>query len=80
MSTSELTGLRDYLYRTLSPDNMLWLASELTNYAKRDESNCLRPYTMKEIDAMLNEAETAFEAGEYLKNDEVFKCDKTKTA
>ena len=32
----------------------------------------LRPYTMKELDAMLDEAEAAFEAGDYLTNDEVF--------
>ena len=32
----------------------------------------LRPYTMQEIDEMLDEAEAAFEAGEYLTNDEVF--------
>lgn len=32
----------------------------------------LRPYTMEEIDKMLDEAEAAFEAGEYLTNDEVF--------
>ena len=32
----------------------------------------LRPFTMKEIDDMLDEAETAFEAGDYLTNDEVF--------
>ena len=29
-------------------------------------------YTMQEIDDMLDEAETAFENGEYLTNDEVF--------
>ena len=32
----------------------------------------LRPYTMEEIDKMLDEAEAAIEAGEYLTNDEVF--------
>ena len=29
-------------------------------------------YTMQEIDDMLDEAETVFENGEYLTNDEVF--------
>ena len=32
----------------------------------------LRPYTMAEIDAMLDEAEAAFEAGDYLTQDKVF--------
>lgn len=76
MSTTELTGLRDYLYSTLTPENMLWLATELTEYAKKEQSERLRPYTMREIDTMLNDAEAAFEAGEYLTNDEVFKCRK----
>jgi len=32
----------------------------------------LRPFSMKEIDDMLDEAESAFEAGDYLTNEEVF--------
>ena len=72
MSTDTLTGLRDYLYSTLSPSNMLWLSMQLAEYAKKEETERLRPFTMKEIDAMLDEAEAAFEAGDYLTNDEVF--------
>ena len=37
MGTQALTGLRDYLTDTLSPDNMLWLATQLTEYAKKKE-------------------------------------------
>ena len=59
MSTATLTNLRDYLYDTLTPANM-------------EENKKSRPYTMKEIDEMLDEAEAAFEAGDYLTNDEVF--------
>ena len=40
--------------------------------AKSGEAVHLRPYTMAEIDAMLDEAEAAFEAGDYLTQDEVF--------
>lgn len=40
--------------------------------ARNDEKYSLRPYTMPEIDAMLDEAEAAFEAGDYLTQDEVF--------
>ena len=32
----------------------------------------LKPFTMEEIDAMLDEAERDFEAGEYLTHDEMF--------
>lgn len=39
---------------------------------KPEDSDTLRPYTMAEIDAMLDEAEAAFEAGDYLTQDEVF--------
>ena len=74
MSTSTLTNLRDYLYGTLTPANMLWLATELTEYAKKEENERLRPFTMEEIDEMLDEAEEAFESGDYLTNDEVFHC------
>lgn len=37
-----------------------------------EEEASLPPYTSEEIDAMLDEAEAAFEAGEFLTNDEVF--------
>ena len=71
MSTSALTGLLEYLYGTLSPSNMRWVGEHLIEYANRGEER-LRPYTMKEIDNMLDETEKAFEAGDYLTNDEVF--------
>ena len=72
MSTATLTSLLEYLYGTLSPNNMRWVGEHLIEYAKKEESEQLRPYTMQEIDDMLDEAESAFEAGDYLTNDEVF--------
>jgi hypothetical protein len=72
MSTATLASLLDYLYGTLSPSNMRWVGEHLIEYSKREESEQLRPYTMQEIDDMLDEAEAAFEAGDYLTNDEVF--------
>ena len=72
MSTAALTSLLDYLYGTLSPSNMHWVGEHLIEYSKKEESEQLRPYTMQEIDDMLDEAEAAFEAGDYLTNDEVF--------
>lgn len=72
MSTATLTSLRDYLYGVLTPANMLWLSTELAEYAKRTEKELLRPFTMEDIDDMLDEAEAAFEAGDYLTNEDVF--------
>ena len=46
--------------------------SRIMEYARKEEIVKLCPYTMHEIDEMLDEAEAAFEAGEYLTNDEVF--------
>ena len=72
MSTATLASLLDYLYGTLSPSNMRWVGEHLIEYSKKEESEQLRPYTMQEIDDMLDEAEAAFETGDYLTNDEVF--------
>lgn len=72
MSTAALTGLLEYLYGTLSPSNMRWVGEHLIEFSKKEENEQLRPYTMQEIDDMLDEAEAAFEAGDFLTNDEVF--------
>ena len=72
MSTATLRSLLDYLYGTLSISNMRWVGERLIEQANKKEKERLRPYTMQEIDNMLDEAEAAFEAGEYLTNDEVF--------
>ena len=72
MSTATLRSLLDYLYDTLSISNMRWVGERLIEQANKKEKEQLRPYTMQEIDNMLDEAEAAFEAGEYLTNDEVF--------
>ena len=80
MSTAALTSLLDYLYGTLSPSNMKWVGEHLIEYAKKEQDEQLRPYTMQEIDDMLNEAEAAFEAGDYLTNEEVFHHHKATVA
>ena len=68
-----MTGLLDYLYGTLSTSNMRWVGEHLK------EREQLRPYTMKEIDEMLDDAEAAFDAGDFLTNDEVFHRKKNVT-
>lgn len=76
MSTSALTGLLEYLYGTLTVNNMRWVGEHLIEHAKKEEAERLRPYTMQEIDDMLDEAEASFEAGDYLTQDEVFHRDR----
>ena len=80
MSTATLTSLLDYLYGALTPNNMRWVGEHLIEYAKKEEANSLKPLTMKEIDDMLDEAETAFEAGDYMTNDKVFHHHKESVA
>ena len=72
MGTAILTGLRDYLYSTLSPANMMWLGTQLTEYAKREEQPP-KPYTMEEINAMLDMAEADFEAGKGIPDEEAWR-------
>ena len=72
MSTATLTSLLDYLFGTLSPSNMRWVGEHLIEQAERREKEELRPFTMKEIDSMLDDAEAAFDAGVFLTQDEVF--------
>ena len=73
MSNATLTSLLDYLYGTLTPSNMRWVGEHLIEYARKEEETpVLKPFTVEEIDAMLDEAERDFEAGEYLTHDEVF--------
>ncbi|MBQ9362106.1 MAG: hypothetical protein IJT97_01665 [Bacteroidaceae bacterium] len=60
MSTETLSNLRDYLYGTLTPSNMLWLAEQLTAYARQEQQ---KSYTMEEINARIDEAERQITAG-----------------
>lgn len=72
MSTAALQGLLEYLYGTLSPDNMLWVANHLIEQAKKEEDSELKPYTMEEINAMLDEAEANFAAGKGIPDEEAW--------
>ena len=62
MSNATLEGLRNYLYSTLSPANMLWLGQQLTEYAMKEEY-ALTPFTMEELNARIDEAEAEIAAG-----------------
>lgn len=62
MSTATLEGLRNYLYSTLSPANMLWLGRQLTEYAQKEKYS-MKPFTMEELNTRLDEAEAEIAAG-----------------
>lgn len=70
MSTATLEGLRDYLFDTLSPRNMLWLSTQLANYAKLKEQ---KPYTMEEIHNRIAQSERDIAEGRVYDFDEVIR-------
>ena len=72
MSTATLAGLRDYLYDTLSPDNMIWLGTQLTEYGHKQEEHSPKPYTIEEINARLDLAEADFAAGKGIPDEEAW--------
>ncbi|MBO7137263.1 MAG: hypothetical protein J6V92_02215 [Bacteroidaceae bacterium] len=69
MSTATLSGLRDYLYSTLTPENMIWLGNQLTEYGHMQQEP-QKPYTKEEIYAMIDESERQLANGEYQDFDE----------
>lgn len=73
MSTTALQGLLDYLYGTLTPGNMRWVAEHLVMQADKVENPNIKPYTMEEINAMLDRAEADFEAGKGIPDEEVMR-------
>jgi hypothetical protein len=70
MSTATLNSLLEYLYGTLSRNDMRWVADHLMEHANREEDYDLKPYTMEEINAMLDEAEANFAAGRGIPHEE----------
>lgn len=71
MSTVALEGLRDYLTGTLSPSNMLWLSTQLADYAKKMEP--LKPYTREEIHARIAQSEREIAEGHVHDFDDVMR-------
>jgi hypothetical protein len=78
MSTATLNNLLEYLYGTLTPDNMRWVGRHLIEHADKEET--LKPYTMEEINAMLDEAEANFAAGKGIPHEEVMRRSREKLA
>lgn len=72
MSTATLNGLRDYLYDTLSPTNLIWLGTQLTEYGKLKTKNetAAQPYTKEELLTRISESERQFTNGKWQDFDE----------
>ena len=63
-----MNNLLEYLYGTLTADNMRWVGEHLIEHAKMEEP--LKPYTIEEIHAMIAESERQIAAGQYQDFDE----------
>ena len=72
MSETTLQGLLDYLYSTLTPDNMRWMATQLMAHANAEEES-LKPYTMEEINARLDQSERDSSEGKVYDFDDVMR-------
>lgn len=70
MSIETLSGLRDYLFDTLSRSNMLWLATQLKERAEQEEE--LKPYTIEELHQMVEKGRREIAEGHYCTSEEVF--------
>ena len=71
MSTATLNNLLEYLYGTLTPDNMRWVGKHLIEHADKEEN--LKPYTIEEIHAMIAESEADIAAGRTISHEEMMR-------
>lgn len=71
MSTATLNGLRNYLYDTLSPANLIWLGTQLAEYGRRQEQ-LLKPNTKDEMVAKIELSEQQLAERKYQDFDEAF--------
>ena len=72
MGTATLINLRDYLYSALTPANLIWLGTQLTEYGHKQEGP-LKPYTKEELMARIELSEQQFVEGKYKTIEEVFR-------
>ena len=71
MSTVALQNLWEtILGYNLSTDNKRWLAEHLIAQVEAETKEKVEPYTMAEIDAMIDESEADFAAGRFYSMDE----------
>ena len=72
MSETTLSNLLEYLYSTLTPSNMRWMAEQLKERATVEEES-VRPYTMEEIHAMLEASQADIAAGRTYSHEDVMR-------
>ncbi len=73
MSTTALNGLLAYLYGTLTPSNMRWVAEHLMEKARKEEKNSLKPYSVKELHERIAESERQIAAGLSQDSEDMFR-------
>ena len=71
MSTATLNNLLEYLYGTLTPDNMRWVGKHLIEHADKEET--LKPYTIEELHERIALAEADIAAGRVIDDDEIWR-------
>lgn len=70
MSSTALQGLLEYLYGTLTPKSMRWVADHLIEHAALAEEPAPKRLTMEEVNAMIDEAEANIAAGRGIPHEE----------
>ena len=65
-----MTSLLEYLYNALTPSNQRWVAEHLIEHADTED---LKPYTMEEINARIDQSERDFAEGNFYTHEEVMK-------
>ena len=74
MSTAALQNIWDGLLAyNLTTANKRWLAERLLDQVAIEESESLKPYTMDEINAMIDRAEADYAAGRVYDDEEVWR-------
>ncbi|MBR1512751.1 MAG: hypothetical protein IJ622_00490 [Bacteroidales bacterium] len=72
MSEATLSNLLEYLYETLTPDNMRWMAMHLMEHADSDGKS-LKPYSIEELHQMVAEGEQQFAEGKWQDSEDMFR-------
>lgn len=71
MSTTALQNVwNGILAYNLTTANKRWLAERLWEQVEAEDSQGLEPYTMADIDAMIDESERQFATGQYFSLEE----------
>ena len=72
MSEATLTNLLEYLYETLTPSDKRWVGERLIKYANYEEES-VKPYTMEEINARIDQSERDSAEGKVYDFDDVMR-------